>query len=213
MQNLWILIVFLLLGLFSESKAQTSYEDKMKIALTEFHKAKTEKELEKSALRFEEISKSEPKNWIPKYYYMLSKTFSAFAMDTKKALKTSDQLDDEFESLEALNPNPAEALILRALYRTVKVAKEPMTYGMTLPSAIIRDYNEALVLDPENPRANYLLAQFNMKSAPFWGKDPLMYCPEIKKAKLLFQKQKTEGFNPNWGEDEVDEILTEDCKK
>lgn len=213
MQNLWIIIVFLLMGFFSQSKAQTSYEVEMNKAMSEFHQAENSVDFENVAKHFEMISKENPTNWVPLYYSMFMKALSAFQMDTKKALMASDRLDDQFEKLESLNPNMAEALILRGFYRTIKVAKDPMTYGMTLPSAIIRDYNEALKLEPENPRAIYLMAQFNMESAPYWGTDPKQYCPQIEMAKELFLKEKSKDFFPNWGKDSVNEILNSQCKK
>ena len=213
MQNLWIIITLLLMSLFTQSKAQTSYDAEMEKAISEFQQSETLVDFDKTAQHFDQIAQSNPDNWLPVYYSMFMKTLAAFQMEPKQALKTSDRLDDQFQKLESLNPNESEALILRALYRTVKVAKDPQRYGMTLPSAIIRDYNEALRLEPENPRATYLMAQFNMESAPYWGKDPKQYCPQIEQAKQLFLKEEKSDFEPNWGEDRTDEILNNLCKK
>ena len=108
--------------------------------------------------------------------------------------------------------NQSEVLTLRGLFRTVKVAKDPGTYAMSLSGAIIKDYDDALKLDAKNPRAMYLMAQYNMGGAEFWGKDPKEYCPQIQQAKELLAIEKKENFEPEWGEDQVDEILETTCK-
>ncbi len=95
----------------------------------------------------------------------------------------------------------------------MKVAKDPDTYAMSLSGAIIKDYDDALNLNPKNPRALYLMAQYNMGGAEFWGKDPKEYCPQIEQAKTLLVEENDETFEPHWGEQQVDEILTTTCAK
>lgn len=214
MQNFILIITVVLMGILIPSNAQSKYETEMQKAMTKFGEAKTADDMEKAAQHFDRIAKVETENWLPLYYSMFIRTLNAFSLDKDKAIKQVDDLESLYSNLESMNDiDKSEVLTLRGLFRTVKVAKDPMTYGMSLSGAIIKDYDEALKLNSGNPRAMYLLAQYNMGGAEFWGKDPKEYCPQIEKAKSLFGTEKKEGFQPRWGEDQVDEILNTACKK
>lgn len=214
MQNFIIIVTVVLAGLLIPTHAQSKYETEMQKALTEFGEAKTADDLEKTAQHFDRIAKIETENWLPLYYSMFIRTLNAFSQDKSQALKTVDELEGLYSGLESMkDADKSEVLTLRGLFRTVKVAKDPETYAMSLSGAIIKDYEEALKITPNNPRAMYLMAQYNMGGAEFWGKDPKEYCPQIEKAKSLFLTQNIENFVPKWGEEQVDEILNSTCKK
>ncbi len=213
MQNFIIILTVVLAGLLIPSNAQSKYETEMQKALSEFGEAKTTDDMEKAAQHFDRIAKVEAENWLPLYYSMFIRTLNAFSQDKAQAIKSVDELEAKYSTLDALSPNKSEVLTLRGLFRTVKVAKDPQTYAMVLSSAIIKDYDDALKIDSKNPRAMYLLAQYNMGGAEFWGKDPKEYCPQIENAKTIFGTEKKENFEPKWGEQQVDEILNTTCKK
>lgn len=212
MQNLILVITVVLLGVLVP--AQSKYETEMGKALTKFGESETKDDMEKAAQHFDRIAKVETTKWLPLYYSMFIRTLNAFSLDKDKAIKQVDELESLYVNLEQMSEiDESEVLTLRGLFRTVKVAKDPMTYGMTLSGAIIKDYDDALKLNPKNPRAMYLLAQYNMGGAEFWGKDPKDYCLQIEAAKQLFATEKKENFEPKWGEEQVDEILNSTCKK
>lgn len=192
--------------------AQTKYETEMTKALTSFKEAQSPDDMEKAAQHFDRIAKVETQNWLPLYYSIFIRTLNAFSQEKSKAIKTVDELENKYQLLEELAPGNSEVLTLRGLFRTVKVAKDPETYAMPLSGAIIKDYDDALKIDAKNPRALYLMAQYNMGGAEFWGKDPKEYCPQIERAKALFEVENKENFEPGWGEQQVDEILNSTCK-
>jgi tetratricopeptide (TPR) repeat protein len=208
-----IILVLAISSVLIPVHAQTKYETEMEKALNEFSSSKTADEMEKVAQHFDRIAKVEKENWLPLYYSMFIRTLNAFGMDKNAAIKKANELEETYGILETLNPDKSEILALRGLFRTVKVAKDPETYGMSLSGAIIKDYDEALKINPNNPRAMYLMAQYNMGGAQFWGKDPKDYCGPVEKAKTLFPAEKPANFLPNWGEQQVDEILNTTCKK
>ncbi len=212
MYRIVLIISLLVVGWFVEG--QSKYETEMQKALTSFGSAESADDMEKAAQHFDRIAKVEKENWLPLYYAMFIRTLNAFGAEKNAAIKKVDELEGLYSGLEAMkDADKSEILTLRGLFRTVKVAKDPQTYGMSLSGAIIKDYDDALKINPNNPRAMYLMAQYNMGGAEFWGKDPKEYCPQISKAKSLFPTQKTEGFFPHWGEEQVDEILNSTCKK
>jgi len=213
MQNLIIILTVVLAGLLIPANAQSKFESEMQKALTEFHNAQTADDMEKAAQHFDRIAKIETENWLPVYYAMFIRTLNAFSQDKAQAIKSVDDLEMKYDDLDALSPGNSEILTLRGLFRTVKVAKDPQTYAMSLSGAIIKDYEDALKIDSKNSRAMYLMAQYNMGGAEFWGKDPKEYCPQIEKAKTLLVAENDETIQPHWGEDQVDEILNSTCKK
>lgn len=211
MQKLIIILSILVLGLFFRANGQTNYNSEMQNALNEFSTAHADGSFEKAATDFDKIAKANPDNWLPLYYSMLSRTLYAFSLNPEDAIKIAGDLEKDYDKLIEMNPDMSETLTLRGLFRTVKVAKDPRNYGMVLPSAIIADYNEAIKINPENPRPLYLLGQFNMRSAPYYGTDPVQYCPMIKKAKQLYTNHSAKDFEPAWGEGNTDEILKTEC--
>lgn len=208
-----LFLMVILMGILIPAQAQSKYETEMTKALTSFEEAKSDDDLEKVAQHFDRIAKVEKENWLPLYYSIFVRTLNAFKMEKDAAIKKVNELEGQYSTLETLEGDQSEILTLRGLFRTVKVAKDPMTYGMSLSGAIIKDYEEALKINPQNPRPMYLMAQFNMGGAQFWGKDPKEYCPLIEKAKTLYLSEVPQNFNPKWGEPQIDEILNTTCKK
>jgi len=213
MQNLIIILTVVLVGFFIPANAQSKFETEMKKALSEFSDSKTADDMEKAAQHFDRIAKVENENWLPVYYAMFIRTLNAFSQDKTQAVKTVDDLEMKYDDLDALSPDNSEILTLRGLFRTVKVAKDPGAYAMSLSGAIIKDYEDALKINPKNPRAMYLMAQYNMGGAEFWGKDPKEYCPPVENAKSLLVAESNDTLEPHWGENQVDEILNSTCKK
>ncbi len=212
MYRIILIISFIIVGMLTQ--AQSKYEMEMTKAFTEFGAAQTADDMEKAAQHFDRIAKVEKDNWLPLYYAMFIRTLNAFGADKNSAIKKADELEGIYSGLnEMKDVDKSELLTLRGLYRTVKVAKDPETYAMSLSGAIIKDYEDALKLNPNNARAMYLMAQYNMGGAEFWGKDPKEYCPAIEKAKKLLVAESDETFAPHWGEQQVDEILNTTCKK
>lgn len=208
MYRIIVSISIFLVGFFTQ--AQSKYETEMTKAFSSWEEAKTADDMEKVAQHFDRIAKVEKENWLPSYYAMFVRSINAFSMDKNAAIKQVDNLEGLYSGMEEMpNVDKSELLTLRGLYRTVKVAKAPDTYAMSLSGAIIKDYE----LNPNNARAMYLMAQYNMGGAEFWGTDPKEYCPQIEKAKALLVAESNETLNPHWGEEQVDEILNSTCKK
>lgn len=192
-------------------QAQSDYEKDMKAALSEWDFRNSNLDYENLANEFYEIYKANKNQWLPKYYSMLMQTLAATEKDAKQAIEISNRLEKEYLELEKLNPDQDEILVLRGMFRTLKVAKDPETYRMTLSSGVLWDFNEALKINPNNPRATYLSAYFNMQSAPFWESDPKRYCSSMVEAKELFAKENKPELEPQWGEFQVEEILKSVC--
>lgn len=195
---------------FVFSNAQSKYETEMQKTFSEWDSAKTSEQLVQVSQHFERIANVEKANWIPKYYVILTKTLNAFSLEPKVAFEEVDNLLTKYDELTQLKDN-SETLVLKGLLLTVKVAKDPMTYGQSLSPKIMEIYQKSVAID-NNPRAMYLLAQYKMGGAKFWGKDPKEYCSEVEKAIEILSSEKKENFEPSWGKKQAEEIKAKVCK-
>lgn len=189
--------------------AQGQYEQGMGKAFQLWGEGKN---TEASAL-FERIAAAEKNSWLPNYYVAFVNTTAAF--NTKDAaqmnlLLTKAQSALDLEMIK--NPNNAELLVVQAMIHTAYIASDPMTNGAKLSPVVMQLYSKAQAIAPENPRAIFGKAEFEIGSAQFWGTDTKPMCAQIEKAIGLFATFKPETpFSPKWGLDRAQAAL-KNCK-
>jgi len=158
------------------------------------------KNTEASAM-FERIAVAEPTSWLPNYYVTLVNTTTAFQTKDKEQMdllltKAQNALDVELIK----TPNNAELIVLQAMIHTAWIAFDPMTNGAKLSGTVMELYGKAQAIAPENPRAVFGKAEFEIGAAQFWGTDTKPMCAQIDKAIGLFATFKPETpFSPKWG--------------
>ena len=167
---------------------------------------------EASAL-FERIASVEKTNWLPNYYVALVNTTEAFnPANAKNATALINKAQTALDAAELISPNNAEILIMQAMINTALIVQDPMTNGMKLSAPTIELYEKALKLAPENPRAVFGKAEFEIGGAQYWGTDTKPMCEQVAKSIELFAKFKPETeFHPTWGLDRAKEVLA-NCK-
>lgn len=163
---------------------------------------------------FERIASAEKSSWLPNYYVALVNATSSFQTTDKEKVsallnKAQSALDIELVK----DANNAELLVLQAMIDTGWVVFDPMTNGMKLTGKIMETYGKALAIAPNNPRAIFGKAEFEIGGAKYFGTDTKPMCAEIDKAIDLFGKIKPETpFSPKWGLERALEAQKE-CKK
>ena len=163
---------------------------------------------------FERIASAEKSSWLPNYYVALVNATSSFQTTDKEKVsallnKAQSALDIEFMK----NPNNVELLVLQAMIDTGWVVFDPMTNGMKLTGKIMETYGKALAIEPNNPRAVFGKAEYEIGGAKYFGTDTKPMCAEIDRAIDLFGKFKPETpFSPKWGLERALEAQIE-CKK
>ena len=206
MTKIIIAIVFFITSLVS---AQGQFEQGMGKAFQLWGEGKN---TEASAM-FERIAAAEKTSWLPNYYVALVNTTTAFGTKDKEQIsllldKAQNALDVELIK----TPNNAELLVMQALIHTAWIAFDPMTNGQKLSGTVMELYAKAEALAPENPRAVFGKAEFEIGGAKFWGKDTKPMCAQIEKAIGLFATFKPETpFSPKWGLERAQEAL-KNCK-
>ncbi|MBE8726952.1 hypothetical protein [Flavobacterium hungaricum] len=177
--------------------AQTQFEQGMGKA---FGLWKEGKNTEASQL-FERIAAAEKTSWLPNYYVALVNTTASFSEKDKTKVslmltKAQDVLDVEMIK----DQSNSELYVLQALIYTAYVVMDPMTNGMKYSSKVMEAYAKAKAIDPNNPRAVFGEADYQLGGAKWTGVDTKPLCAQVNKAIELFGTFKPETqFSPKWG--------------
>jgi len=191
------------------STAQGQFEQGMEKAFQLWGEGKN---TEASAM-FERIAVAEPNSWLPNYYVALVNTTTSFGTKDKEQIdllltKAQNALDVELIK----TPNNAELLVMQAMIHTAWIVFDPMTNGPKLSPVVLELYSKAESIAPENPRAVFGKAEFEIGGAKFWGTDTKPMCAQIEKSIGLFATFKPETpYSPKWGLDRAQEAI-KNCK-
>lgn len=189
--------------------AQTAYKQAMQESLQLWHRGQTQEAMSK----MERIASVEKDNWIPRYYQALIATLSSFQTTeiTQKntLLKIANDLIPQDKN--ALN---AEWHVLKATILTSELTIDPMNNAMRLSPLIVANYEKAIIIDPNNPRAIAGLATFQIQRKKYTGGNTDQDYKNLEKAVSLFETQKNDtAFYPSWGKEQAQAILDSNPKK
>jgi len=191
------IITVITLFICSLLSAQTQFEQGMTKA---FGLWKEGKNADASAM-FERIAAAEKTSWLPNYYVGLVNTLSVFTEKDKTKIdllltKAQDALDIELIK----DQSNSELYVLQALIYTGYVVADPMTNGMKYSGKVMEAYAKAKELNPNNPRAVFGEADYQLGGAKWTGVDTKPLCAQVDKAIELFGTFKPETpFSPKWG--------------
>jgi hypothetical protein len=191
------IITVITLFICSLLSAQTQFEQGMTKA---FGLWKEGKNADASAM-FERIAAAEKISWLPNYYVGLVNTLSVFTEKDKTKIdllltKAQDALDIELIK----DQSNSELYVLQALIYTGYVVADPMTNGMKYSGKVMEAYAKAKALNPNNPRAVFGEADYQLGGAKWTGVDTKPLCVQVDKAIELFGTFKPETpFSPKWG--------------
>jgi hypothetical protein len=123
--------------------------------------------------------------------------------------KAQDALDVEMIK----DQNNAELYVMQALIYTAWVVQDPMTNGQKFSAKVMEAYAKAKAIDPNNPRAVFGEADYQLGGAKWTGVDTKPLCIQVDKAVELFATFKPETtLSPNWGLERALESQ-KNCKK
>jgi hypothetical protein len=203
------LIITTALLISSLLTAQTSYEQGMGKSLGLWGEGKAQ---EASAL-MERIAAAEKSNWLPNYYVALINTTEAFNPANKEKVPAMIiKAQNAIDNATLISPNNDEIMVVQAMLYTVILIQDPMTNGVKYTGLVMEQYGKALAINPNNPRAVFSKAEFEIGGAKYWGTDIKPMCAQIEKSIGLFANFKPETpFSPKWGLDRAQEAL-KGCK-
>ncbi len=207
MKKVTLILAFLIANI---TLAQDQYTKGMQKAFELWGNGNTSE----AANLFERIATAEPDNWLPYYYVAQINTIISFGeKDQEKLTKQLGKAQEYTDLAKAISKDNPEILIQQALVHTAWVAFDGATYGMTLSAKVNALYKKAIEIAPDNPRAIFSKAEWDMGTAQFFGQDVTPYCKDVERSIPLFDTYTSDiPFYPKWGKERA-QMIAENCKE
>jgi hypothetical protein len=191
------------------AEGNSAYEKAMGDALKQMKTSRTIDELTNVANQFQRISGAAESEWLPLYYHAQCYVLMGFNTSVE-AKKRDEYLNVAQNSIDAalfLNKNESELYALQSLLHTARMVVDPMSRGQQMMGLSGKAIGQALAINPNNPRAQYLQLSNEVGQAQFFGKDISEYCPRINSLKENWDTLETGGeFYPKWGKNEIEQM-------
>lgn len=202
--------LFILITIFisSYSYGQSKFESAILRGKQMINDADTVTAYQNVANYFQRIAQKETTEWLPLYYQAQVMAFMASNdtdVDSKEAqLKKALGL---IESAKKIEKN-AELLTLEGFVQMLRLSVDPGTRGQTMTPMVLGLYQQALALEPENPRTLLFLGQMKYGMAQFFGTGTEEACTHVKQAYDIFESQPSDPtVYPTWGMESAKAVL------
>ncbi|MBX2966172.1 MAG: hypothetical protein KF845_08515 [Cyclobacteriaceae bacterium] len=195
-------LILAAIGLIAwKATANDKYTENMQKNINAVYSAKSVEEIQTIVNAFERIGEAEKTKWEPFYY--ASYGYLMMAVQEKESSKKDAPLDLALKALEkakAVNPAESEIVALEGFIHMIRVSVDPASRGQQYSGLAMQNFGKALGLNPNNPRALYLMAQMQYGTAQFFGSPTDEACGTLAKAIAAFDNTKPENpLSPAWG--------------
>lgn len=176
--------------------------------------SKSADELQGVINQLSRIGEAEGDRWEPFYYsaygYLRMSGFYEGASDKDKFLDLAIAEVDKGLSVDASN---SELVALKGYVIMMQLTVDPGSRGMTHSGKAFEQFNKAIQLNPNNPRAHFLLGRMQQGTAQFMGGGYGQACESLANAKAIYEKgENTENpFAPSWGSEATEASIKEIC--
>lgn len=202
------LILLLVLSGSVATTQNTTFEAAVLKGKNLLNEAQSSEDYLEAANYFARIAQKETAEWLPLYYQAQSLAIRG-TMLSEPAQK-DEVLNQALQLLitaKQLEKN-SELVALEGFIQMIRLTVDPATRGQSLSPAIFGLFQEALKLDPANPRALLFLGQMHYGTAQFFGTGYEEACGYIQKAYDIFdQKPDAPTPVPDWGGDMARSLL------
>jgi len=215
MKNLTIipLIIFILLLLSHALFASDKYTETMQKNIALAYKANSVEEYQTIANAFHRIAEAEKTKWEPYYYEAFA--YVMIANRETEGAKKDNALDLALQATEkakGILPNESEIVAMEGFIHMIRVTVDPASRGQQYSGMAFQNFNKAVSMNPENPRALILQAQMEYGTAQFFGSATTEACATATKALQKFEMAVSENvLAPAWGKS-MAEGLASKCK-
>ncbi|MGB3778611.1 MAG: hypothetical protein WA960_09655 [Tunicatimonas sp.] len=213
MKSLSLITALVLIFNLSQAAAP-SYQQAMEESIASLNQASDSEQLLAVANRFERIARAEKDEWLPWYYAAYATLNRAIESD---GASEKDQLLDEaqqyLDEATAVRTEESELVALQGYVHTIRVTVDPATRGQQLAPLATKTLVQALKMNPDNPRALFLLGQMQYGTAQFFGADTSEACQLIQQAVAKYESVTIDdALMPSWGEKSA-QRMSEQCGK
>ncbi|MEP1033064.1 hypothetical protein [Ekhidna sp.] len=162
------------------------------------------------------VGEAEGDRWEPYYYvafgYIRMSEMYEKVEDKDKYLDLAMKAVDQGATIK---PNDSELESMRGYVNMIKLTVDPASRGMTYSGLAFASFQKAIALNPDNPRAHFLMGRMQYGTAQFMGGGTDEACGSLFKALVMFDEvEKSENpFAPNWGKNTTERTIKQLCEK
>ncbi len=192
----------------------THYHDAMQRNIAMLDTASNEKSLMMAANNFERIAMAEQNKWIPYYYSSYALVRSSYVMSDKtKVDEVLDKANQFVIIADSLQPKNSEITTIKAFIASGRIMVNPMARGAQYGPLAGSFLDEAIQLDPSNPRPYMLKGTAAYYTPEQWGggKDKAARLLQTAIDKYAAFKP-ADDLAPNWGEKTSKDLLSANRK-
>ena len=195
------LTLILSLFLLHVTAQRNNYEEAMKKALDHLQQSETTLQFMESANRYERNNELNKKEWLPVYYLAQCNIIISYQeTNNEKKEAILDKAQEFLNQAFQLAPEESELFALQAFLYPSRIMIDPMTRGMELVGKMNQALDEAIRLNPGNPRSYYLRAITVLNMPENFGGGASAAKPIFEKAREKFQAfQPKTTIYPDWG--------------
>ena len=198
--SLLALMITLSLGMQLTAQDEAAYIKAMEAAIDQFDKVQNATDLQVCKNSFERIAASYPDRWLPVYYAAYLNTELVYwekqSEQNSQRLEAAEKYLKQLEGLK--DADRSEVANLWGYFTMCRISQNPQTLGQQLYQPTVTKFEEAMRLNPDNPRPVILLAFFEQNLPPFL-QSKRDRAEEKKKAEELFSKEGKSYSKPYWG--------------
>lgn len=210
-------VIIILVSLYATGVlAGGPFEKAMSKNIPAMFQASTPQALQSTINKLDRVGAAEETRWEP-YYYA---AFGYLRMSgMQKTIADKDKyLDLALESIaksSKIDKDNSELETLRGYVHMIRTSIDPAMRGMKYSGMAFESFQKALALNPDNPRAHYLLGQMQYGTAKFMGGGDGGACESFATAQGLFaaEAETDLGIAPSWGRQSTEESIANLCKK
>ena len=204
-----ILFLAIALSMGTAMADDSRYTESMTKNIEIVYKAGTNEELLQAVNAFDRIGGAEKTKWEPFYYAAFGYVMMA-NRESEPAKKDSylDQAKVAIDKAAAVRQNDSEIVALEGFINMIRVTVDPASRGQKYSGIAMQSFDQAIALNPENPRALALMAQMQFGTARFFKASTAEACATTTKAIEKFSTYKSENaLAPSWGKGMAEGLL------
>jgi len=204
-----LLISITILFAFNTFAQQGNYEAAMSQNLERMRSAETIEEYQQVVNTFERIAAAEQQQWLPAYYATLTYiNMSNSEQDGDKKDQLLDKAQLHLDKALKLAPKESELHVLQGYVHLMRISVSPMVRGLKYSSMAIENFEKAKTLNPDNPRAYFMLGSTKFNTPAMFGGGPEAAKPHLTIAKEKFDRVKpASAIAPSWGQKAAESLL------
>lgn len=202
-------LVMITLAGFSQ---KDQYANSMKANIGKMYQSQAIEDYQASANTFERIALAEKKEWLPSYYTAYCYIMMAFRAEKPDQIDPYlDLAQKHLDNALAIDGKESELFVLQGMLHQARISVDFMSRGMVYSQKAQGALEEAVRLDPKNPRAFYLMGM-NVYSTPkMYGGGPEVALPLFKRAQenFIVSESIANDLVPTWGKENNEQMLAE----